>query len=190
MFFLIIGIIVAVVILILNIPLTLIFKADETTDFSVKFAFFKIYPFKHQEKGKTKNENYLKKRLKTKGLKSALEELLLYIKEILGALKGFNRKVKITDFESKIIVASADAAETAIQYGAVCAVFYPFISFLSSITNFSAKSISVDANYDSEKYQIYLFFKVKIKLIHLLSLLFKIVLRFIKIKKGEENERK
>ena len=99
------------------------------------------------------------------------------MKIFLSSLKTIDKKIKITNFDCKITVGGNDAADTAIQYGAVCAVVYPFVNFLATITDFNFKDIVVISDFDSGKYEIYLYFKVKIKIIHLLKIAFDIIKR-------------
>lgn len=192
----IIGAVVAIIIIFLNIPIVLQFKADDKTDFSIKFLFFKIYPLKpknikNKGKKKSKKPNYLEKLIEKKGFKSAVDEIISYLKIIFNALKGVHKKIKIDSFDCRITVATNDAAETAIAYGAVCAAVYSLMGFLSSVINFNYKDIIINSNFDNDKYDLYLFFKLKIKIFHIITIIIKMLFDLIKNKKEVlSNERK
>lgn len=184
----IIACILAIIILLLNIPVVLTFKADHNTNFSIKVLFFTIFPLKEKkkiggQKPKKKKGAYLKEYIEKNGFKNSISKILEYLKIFLSSLKSIKNKAKITNFDCKITVGGNDAADTAIQYGAVCAVVYPFVNFLATITDFNFNDIVVNSDFDSGKYEIYLFFKVKIKIIHLLKMAFDIIIKIIKNKK-------
>lgn len=184
----IIACILAIIILLLNIPVVLTFKADHNTNFSIKVLFFTIFPLKEkkkigEQKPQKKKGAYLKEYIEKNGFKNSISKIFEYLKIFLSSLKTIDKKIKITNFDCKITVGGNDAADTAIQYGAVCAVVYPFVNFLATITDFNFNDIVVNSDFDSGKYEIYLFFMVKIKIIYLLKMVFDIIIKIIKNKK-------
>lgn len=136
-----------------------------------------------KENGKHEQENYLKKLFKEKGFSRTVVELFSYLKIIFSEIGYFLRKLKIRDFSCNITVSDADAAETAISYGLISTAVYGFTGFLNSVTDFKYKKISVNADYSGNNSLLQLGFTVKIKILYLVIIAFKLLIKFINYKR-------
>ena len=100
----IIACILAVIILLLNIPVVLTFEADHNTNFSIKILFFTIYPLKEkkkigEQKAQKKKGAYLKEYIEKNGFKNSISKVFEYLKIFLSSLKTIDKKIKITNFD-------------------------------------------------------------------------------------------
>ena len=86
----------------------------------------------------------------------------------------------------EIRVASTDAAQTAVEYGAVCAAFYPLLSFFDNIANVKMKQINVTADFDSGRPQFSFSAIVKLRIINLLIMAFGVFSEYTKFKTRNE----
>jgi len=87
------------------------------------------------------------------------------IKIVLKSLKGILKKVGFENLNIGIVVATDNAVDTAIKYGAVCTAVYPLTSFVSNESNVRLKNISITADFNKTDFEIDCYFKVKIRII-------------------------
>lgn len=85
--------------------------------------------------------------------------------------KKLFKKIRIYDVFAEIVVGGDDAAKTALSYGVHCAAVNGFIAFLKNNVSFKAKKIDIKADFDLEKTDYYIYGKVKLRLVTLLSCL-------------------
>ena len=104
------------------------------------------------------------------------------------------RFVKIRKFVFDLSIASDNAADTAIEYGEVCCVIYPIISFIQTNTNFKFKTdnINISPDFDSTDSKLKASVLVKAKLIICLIAIAGLLWDYTKKqrKESEKNERK
>lgn len=139
-----------------------------------------------------KKDNFIKKTYKEKGLIGTVsyfsEIFAIVAKRLWRVIKRF----KFRKFKVDIIVATTDAANTAIQYGRICAAVYPLISFLQSVTNLKPKNINLSADFDKTTSEFRTSILVKTQVIYLLIAAVGILSQFLKLerKEREKHERK
>ncbi len=133
--------------------------------------------------GKQKKESYLSKLHKEKGFSGAVVEIISYLKIIFSELSYFLGKIKIRDFLCYVTVSEGDAADTAVSYGVISTAVYGFSGFLDSKCDFGYKKIAVNADYSESESSFELGFTVNIKLLYLIITAFKLLMKFIKLKR-------
>ncbi len=141
---------------------------------------------------KQPKDNFFKKTYKQKGLTETVkyfaEILNMLLKKLFWVIKHF----KFRKFSLDLVVATPDAANTAIQYGGICSAVYPIIAFLQTNTDFKAKSVNVSADFDKHKSQFEISFLLKTRLLFLVIAAIATLFDFSKIqnKESEKYERK
>lgn len=80
---------------------------------------------KKKPKKKKKKEKKPKKPAKVKEQPPLISVITSFRDLLVGLLRGFKRHLKIEELRLRILVASDDAAKTAMEYGAVCALVEP-----------------------------------------------------------------
>lgn len=166
-------------------------------DFSVKIKLAGIKIFdsekKSDEKPEEKNEKSVKKKentfskLKAKyGFSGAVKEILGLVKAVLEKLKKQFKRIMIRRLKTDIRVASPNAAQTALEYGAVCAAFYPLLSLFDNIANVKMKQINVTADFESDSPEFSFSAVVRLKIINLLIMAFGAFSEYTKFKTRNE----
>ncbi|HHW46324.1 MAG TPA: DUF2953 domain-containing protein [Clostridiales bacterium] len=153
------------------IPIVIYFSYDDSgLCVKIGYLFFKrtVYPktgakkAKKVKKEQPKQEDTFLQKVKEKGISSSISEYASNVFELLKRIRWLLRKTFVKDFVLRIDVASSDPGTTAIEYGGVCAVVYPLISFAYTLTNFKNPRIEINADFDSEKPAVALRFKLLI----------------------------
>lgn len=197
------GALVFIILAILFLPVRVSLKFKEEFSVKVYFLGIKIYEPKEKEekpkqKGKTQN-NAIKEKPKTlllklkekHGFSGAVREIFGFLKDVFTHIKAFLKHIKIEKLKLFINVASDDAAKTAIDYGRVCAVTYPFLSALDSMANIEYKKIDIKSDFEATESEFSFGFNVKLRIFYLLIALFKVYNEYTKFTaRIEANERK
>lgn len=153
----IIGGILLLIALILLLPITAQIKFDNDFFFKIKFLGITVYKPKEKkkkskkEKGEQKpkeKEQGIFSKLKAKhGFKGAIKELVGFASLVINQTKPQLLKIKIRKFKLDLIIVGEDAAMTAIEYGAVCGIVYPVLSYIDQNLNIKLKQINVEAGF-------------------------------------------
>lgn len=98
-----------------------------------------------------KNDGFLKSTYKQKGFTGTVVYLSEIIKLVLLKIKWLLPHIKFHKFKLNITIATPNAADTAINYGRVCAAVYPTFAFIQTNTSLGAKQLNVNANFDKTK---------------------------------------
>lgn len=185
----IIGGILLLIALILFLPITAQVKFEN--DFFVKIKFFGITLFKYKsekeekakekkpqkagehEKPKQKQEGTFAKLKAKHGFKGAIKEIFDFLDKLIKAIKPDLLKIKFRKFKLDLIVVGSDAAMTAIEYGAICSIVYPVLSFIDQNLDIKLKKINVEAGFKYEESVFTTSFDVKANLVLLLKIAFK-----------------
>ncbi len=183
--FLVILIILVLLIIFLFLPITATVSISKNTDFKINYLGLKLFPLKEKQstvktgKADENKKNYFKTLIDKKGFSEALSEIFGIIKSVLAQVSFIFKHILIRNFYCKTVVASDDAAKTAIEYGAVCTLIYSFFGFLNSITDFKFKDIIVTSDFNSNKPEFELFTKIKIAPIYILIAGIKLLISFV-----------
>ena len=69
-------------------------------------------------------------------------------------------------------VATDDAANTAIQYGAVCTAAYPLLSFFNTLANVQYKEIDIKSDFESKTPEFNFSLIIKCSVFYLIKIAF------------------
>lgn len=184
----IIGGIILLIALLLILPITA--RIDFKDDFFVKIKYLGITVYKitpdeeeqmpNEKAKKTENPKEKQKGLFTKltekhGFKGAVKEILSFALDILKKTKKQLLKIKLRNIKIDLIVVGSDAAQTAIDYGAICGVVYPVLSVVEQNLNVKYKKINITAGFKHTDSQFNFSLDVKATPISLLIIAFKAV---------------
>jgi hypothetical protein len=172
---------------------------DEKLKFEVKYLFITIFPFRKRKKRRKKRnkpktaapdddavftelpqteaDSEPKKGGKTKRSAAEIVELIKSTKEKLEILYGSTwhgikrllEKMAVEDLDVHFIIASDDAAKTAVHYGAISAAVYNAVAFLRPFTTLYIKDLEIIPDFDGKDSVFDISFAVTIKLRSLLS---------------------
>ena len=200
----------AFILLLLFLPLTVDFSYANEVYYRFKFAGFilfdsekkvsinKIRRKKKNKKAKGEKsqvtieneESFFKKTYHQRGIIGTIKYftnvLVIILKKFLWVIKHF----KFKKFNLDITIASENAANTAIEYGSICACVYPVLSLLESATNFKVKKINIGADFDKTVSSFEICFSVKTQLFYWLIAAILALFEFLKLqrKDSENNE--
>lgn len=196
-------------------PISLRLKYNDDVHLTISYLFFKFTLLPEKPKKKTKSKikkkttkksnkkedekkdkeegNFFSHIFKEKGLGGIinfLKELLSLFKNILSDVSNH---IIIKRFSLSVLIASDNAADTAINYGYACSAIYPTVSAITSmVKKCKISSIQIAPDFDKKETKIKLDFKIKIKVYFLIKNLLKNGLRlgilFIKEKSNRNHD--
>lgn len=210
----IIGIIFLIIIAVLFLPVVVDISFFEDLLLKVKFFGIKVYEIKpedgkekteSQKNAESKKEKPTKKEngflnnakgtfsslKEEKGFTGAVSEVMGFAERVLSHIKKLLRHINICKVKLDIVVASSDAAKTAIDYGMVCQAVYPVAAMLNSCAKIGFKEINVKSDFESEKCDFGFASTVKMQIFYLIIAAFKIFSEYKNfVTEKNENERK
>ena len=163
----------------------------------LKFKFPNVSSKKGDEAKASKEQNaqkptqlgYIKNLMEKKGLAGAVYELIDIFHLLLKKFMRLLSHITVKNFNLKICVGSEDAAATALEYGAVCAVVYPTLGLAESLMKFKKQKIDISCDYKSENSVLEMNAILKIRLIFLITAGISFVLSYIKHAIGNNNKK-
>lgn len=205
-FFIVLGAIIVVLITLLIIPVKLKVDYDKELTFTIKYLGFTLLDSEAEDKESKKvfkkvqstalptDKESIKSTYKQKGVTGTIKYYGDVLLLVLKRLRWIIRFIKIRKFVFDLSIASDNAADTAIEYGEVCCVIYPIISFIQTNTNFKFKTdnINISPDFDSTDSKLKASVLVKAKLIICLIAIAGLLWDYTKKqrKESEKNERK
>ncbi len=87
-----------------------------------------------------------------------------YVRSASPPIKRLFKKIRWYDVYVDWVVATDDAAKTAITYGSICGVLYPFFEWLTTYFTAKVKEIHIEADFSKEKSDIFAYFVLKLRL--------------------------
>ena len=186
----IIGVILlAITILIIAILLTPVkFQISSKSGSEIKFRlFWGIFKIDTKNNKKTKK---LKFNLKETGFKGTFGKSIEITKFLMKQLGKLLSKVKLKRLHIEYVCVGEDAADTAVKYGVLSALVYPFVALLESSMNSKKNKLSVNLNCDFDKKESCYEFLciVKLRIIYALIVFIKTI-AFL-TKESQKNEEK
>lgn len=196
-------ILIVTLILFTNIRIKIAYQSDNDFDLKFYFGIFKIPASlfdkkkkdkkpkkaekqtkenKKSEVKKPKKSNTLMSKIKKKGFYLSFLEVVDFLKPVFAVLNDFSSRVKINPLIIKIKMTGSDAADLAIDYGRLCAVYYPIIELINEKTNCKNIDSNVFVDYISDKSEIFVKTQIKIRVVHCLTHAFKILKEFLDFK--------
>lgn len=102
---------------------------------------------------------------KKKGKKSGfdLAQIMDYVRSASPPIKRLFKKIRVSDLTVDYVVATDDAAKTAIKYGTVCAALYPAIEWLTTYFTVRVRRVHVEADFSEEADDIFAYGKIKLR---------------------------
>ncbi len=145
--------------------LHIIYEDDLSVYIKILFIKYSIYPeqekkfnekkYNKKEEKKKQSSKIVIKEKSEKEKNPSLLDKITFIKEILAVfLKAFSRYLKVNIKKLHIVIATPDAAQTAITYGAVSGVIAGIVELIDSYTNLKSlkkNAIIVEPDFTSEK---------------------------------------
>lgn len=186
----ILGALVLIILVLLLLPITACVEFCDNFSVKIKLAGIKIFPIeknrikkknsqsrepsKESKDTEDKAKNLFEALKKEKGLIGAVKEILNFLKSCLEHFKWVLKFVSFRKVMLNLNVASDSAADTAVMYGGVCAVVYPFLSFFDSVANVKYKQINIKSDFDVKKSTFNFSLNITLNIIFLLILAFKV----------------
>lgn len=194
--------VVAVLALLLFWPVSATIDFDKTFRLYIRLLGIKLplagYEKQRKEKSEAKQKKAkeekkekdivirLKERFKHDGTAATLKVIIGAAKNILSSLGRMISKISVRDLRLSLDVASDDAALTAVEYGAVCGVVYPFLDMLTTCADFKAKKIDIRADFQKNVSSLAFHLTLKIKIITLLITAWEIYKEYKKFTEDQE----
>lgn len=184
--------ILGLIVLLLFCSVTVKATVNESVNIKVGYLFYRktLIPESEKSNQKKSNESDIKKPNKIRemidknGLVATIRELSGIVKVILIKLKKTVKHIRIKKFYCVITVASDDPCKTAIEYGEVSSVAFPLLRGFQELMKWNSKKTKmlVQSDFNGDKPKIEIDFKAKLKLIHILSAIFGVLLTLVKKK--------
>lgn len=112
--------------------------------------------------GKAADEKQKKK--KKKFTLDDVQMVMDYVESAWPPVKKLFKKIRWYDVYVDWVVASDDAAKTALMYGGICSFLYPFFKWLTTYFTAHVKEVSVEPDFSKEKQDIFIYFVLKLRL--------------------------
>lgn len=172
----IIGIVLAVlialifIILMLKAKLVFVFSTKNKIELKVKLLFFTLYDLNKKKKKKKKtgkvgkflkrifginaltDSEGLKDDVQESGIVNTVNKVITVLFLLAGQTKWILKRIEWKKLRLLAICGGNDAADLAMEYGALCSIVYPFVGYLD--TNFDikekVKDINVLCDFDGE----------------------------------------
>lgn len=104
-----------------------------------------------KEKKEEKKQSYLGKLKEKKGLSGLVSLFTSLARIAAGALKGLFSHIVIKKMDVGIALSGSDAADTAVNYGKLCSVFYPAVNIIVAATVCKDYNVSIEPVFDPDK---------------------------------------
>lgn len=130
--------------------------------------------------GEADNKKDKSAKKEKKKFKLDLEMIMDYVRSAAPPLKRLFKKIRWYDVYVDWIVASDDAAKTAITYGSICSVLYPFFEWLTTYFTAHVKEVRIEADFSKEKSDIFAYFVLKLRLSTALACVIWLAVRVLK----------
>ncbi len=180
------GCIVLFLIILFRQSVTVTVDYENKLDFKVKFLFFTIYPTKPKKPKKTKKKKKTEEKVEQppervpetpdaekkeekpvkekKKFSIDIEMIMDYVESAWPPVKKLFRKIRWYDVYVDWVVASDDAAKTALMYGSICSFLYPFFKWLTTYFTAHVKDVNIEPDFSKEKQDIFIYFVLKLRL--------------------------
>lgn len=156
----------ALLLLILILPLHLHASFDGQLSLRLRYLFFTypLYPRPEKKKKKLKQKKVKKKKeielsrteemLRSEGVAAVISYYIKLGQLIKTAAIGLLGTITVDKLKLNISVASDDAAQTAINYGRICAAIYPMHALIESSVNVRSRSINITPDFLNSEDQV------------------------------------
>lgn len=191
------GLIVAglllLIILLLLMPVSVRVSYEQTGGLRLRVyaLFIRVFQLRLNEEGKPKKKEKPKKKKaaapkEKKPFLDTLSETLVLVKNLLDSLLWLLERATLSRFRVTVVCAGEDAAATAQQYGAVCALVYPFAAWLQSVMKVNDRRTDLRLGCAFDRTEPELALDVQLSLTVALGLL--ALLHFADLQSKEDNQ--
>ena len=142
-------------------------------------------------KKKPEKENFISRIFKEKGKIEGIKFCFSLIKIAFSRIIWVVKRIKFKRVFLGVSVASDDAANTAVSYGALCAVVYPLINFIDQNSGFGVKKVNIYTDFDKLSPEIEFSVLAKTRLIYAVVAAVSMLFAYLRLKKeSDKNGRK
>lgn len=132
------------------------------------------------EKTKRARKEKAPKKKKGKKFDFDLAQIIDYVRSASPPVKRLFKKIRVSDLYIDYVVATDDAAKTAIKYGTVCAALYPAVEWLTTYFTVRVRRVHVEADFSKETDDIFAYCKIKLRVSTALGCILWLGVRVIK----------
>lgn len=143
-------------------------------------------PTKEPQKKENKIKEFVNSKRENLGTIGTLKYFLEVFKQVLLEVLWFIKKLKFNHFILNLTIATDDAANTAIEYGKVCAAIYPILSLITSNASVKFKEINISADFNKMAIDFDFSANVKVRIIYIIAVALKVFKIYRKLVKEEE----
>lgn len=133
-----------------------------------------------QESSDSKTADKQTSQKKEKKLDIDLEMIMDYVESASPPVKRLFKKIRWYNVYVDWVVATDDAAKTALTYGSICSVLYPFFKWLTTYFTAHVKEVNVEADFSKEESDIFAYFLLKLRLSTALACIIWLAARLLK----------
>lgn len=202
----ILGVIILLLLLLLFLPLTVDLAFDNQFLLKVRYSGITVYDNtkkrkpkiaeKHSEKAEqkkgdnasAKKDSFIKSTYKQKGLLGTIKYFSGILQIVLKKLWWVVKRLKFRKFKLDLSVATSDAADTAIQYGKICAAVYPVLSLLQTSADFKPSEMNISADFENKKSEFAVSVIVVTRLFYWLIAAISFLTQFLKLQRKEREK--
>lgn len=182
----------AFIALLLALRVHILFKIDGEVQIYVKVLFLKIKMKKSSERIEKEAEKEAEKQIKEPdgvSFKKMAEKhgTVKTIGIIFDTFKIMFEKTmellghtNIDRLDLTMSVSAGDAAETAVAYGVLCSVFYPFIGLISTKINIRNPKFNIFADYENRKIGFFAEGDLNVRVYYVVKVLLRTLLQYMK----------
>ena len=179
------------------LPLSIDLVYEDDFAFKIKYAGITFINSERDAKPKTKNhkkitditpqkkDNFIKKTYKQRGLSGTVKYFSNILSIVLKKLWWLVKRFKFRQFKFDLTVATDDAANTAIQYGEICAALYPVFAVVQSVVDIKPKSININADFEKTKWEFKTCVKIRARLLYWLIASIGLIAQYLKFQRKE-----
>ena len=127
-----------------------------------------------------KADDSKKEKPKKKFTLDDLQMIMDYVESAWPPIKRLFKKIRWYDVYVDWVVASDDAAKTALMYGGICSFLYPFFKWLTTYFTAHVKEVNIEPDFSKEKQDIFIYFVLKLRLSTALACIIWLLWRVLK----------
>ena len=205
--YIIVGILLLLLLLLL-IPISADMGYRDKFEISVRYGGIKVFDSTRPKKQKPpapkkevkapetirkplKKESFIDKIFRERGKIEGIKFCFSLIKAAFSRIIWLIKKIKFKRLILNISVASSEAANTAITYGALCGTVYPIINLIDQNSCIGVKKVNIYTNFDKLSPEIETLISAESRLIYAVISAISLLFAYLRLKKeSDKNERK
>jgi len=113
----------------------------------------------------------------------------MIIKSVAKPSKNLLKRIRITSLSLQMTVCAEDADETGIRFGQICTGIYALLGHLDQLLTLKVKKVEIRPDFVSDQAQYDIFFKVKLRLFHILGSGFSMIFNLLANTNKMKNEK-